>query len=67
MHPSHLLHDYQLSISSMLNMLVVVTKRKRKGYDFIGSFCLIICKLFSFCSLGLGIPITALFSCDGSE
>ena len=65
MHPSHLLRDYQLSISSMLNTLVAVPKRKGKGYDPIGSFCLIICKLFSFCSLGLGIPITALFSCDG--
>ena len=65
MHPSRLLHDHQLSISSMLNTLVVVPKRKCKGYDSIGSFCLIICKLFSFCSLGLVIPITALFSCDG--
>ena len=64
-HPSHLLHDYQLSISSMLNMLVAVLNWKCKGYDSIGSFCLIICKLFSFCSLGLVIPITTLFSCDG--
>jgi len=50
---------------SMLNTIVAVPKRKCKGYDSIGRFCLIICKLFSFCSLGLGIRITALFSCDG--
>ena len=41
------------------------SKTRGKGYDSIGSFCLIICKLFSLCSMGLGIPITTLFSCDG--
>ena len=44
--PSHLLHDHQLSISSMLSTLVAVPKRKGKGYDSIGSFCLIILSSF---------------------
>ena len=68
MHPSHLLHNHQLSIffhakhASGSSQVIKVKVLTPMGV-FVWLFERL--TLFVFCSLGLGIPITALFSCDG--